>query len=169
MKDKRVAMEIYQNSNFIELHPTDKDIWAVNSMRQLYVCRDFKPKLSKNDQSISQLTFTPVNEIFNVMKAAIGNKHQAILKMVKKLDQELMISPLPNTFSDSTTLHETCIYQLSKNLTLSNCIQTLEFADLHIIDSLKINCIKFIMLNIVSFFCEGTRLSEQFSSLPIYL
>ena len=49
MKDKRVAMEIYQNSNFIELHPTEKDIWAVNSMRQLYVCRDFKPKLSKNE------------------------------------------------------------------------------------------------------------------------
>ena len=32
-EDKRIAMEIYQNSTFIELYPTDKDIWALNSMR----------------------------------------------------------------------------------------------------------------------------------------
>ena len=75
LQDKRIAIEIYSNSNFIELHPTDRDIWAVNSMRQLYVCRDFKSHLSKNDQSMSQLTFEPFNDISNVMKAAIGNKH----------------------------------------------------------------------------------------------
>jgi len=33
LKDKRIAIEIHSNSNFIELHPNDKDIWAVNSMR----------------------------------------------------------------------------------------------------------------------------------------
>jgi hypothetical protein len=45
----------------------------------------------------------------------------------------------------------------------------LEFADSYIIDELKINCLKFIMLNIVSFFSEGTKLGEKLSSLPIYL
>ena len=35
-------MELFANSNFIELYPTDKDIWAVNSLRQLLVCKDFK-------------------------------------------------------------------------------------------------------------------------------
>ena len=103
------------------------------------------------------------------MKAVIGNKHQAILKIVKKLDQELMIAPQPDKFTESTQLHSMCINQLSKDLTLTNCISMLEFADTHIIDELKINCIKFIMLNIVSFFCEGTKLCEQFSTLPIYL
>jgi hypothetical protein len=93
-QDKRVALEIHQNSNFIELHPTDKDIWAVNSMRQLYVCRDFASALSKNDQTMNLLEFLPVNDIFNVMKAAIGNKHQTIIKIVKRLDHDLMIRPL---------------------------------------------------------------------------
>ena len=103
------------------------------------------------------------------MKAAIGNKHQAILKIVKKLDQNLMTTPLPNTFLESTQLHEMCVSQISKDITLNNCVSLLEFADTYIIDELKINCLKFIMLNIVSFFCEGTKLSEQFSNLPIYL
>ena len=70
-QDKQIAIEIYQNSQFIELHPTDQDIWALNSMRQLSVCRDFKSKLSKNDS----IQFEPVNDISHVMKAAIGNKH----------------------------------------------------------------------------------------------
>jgi hypothetical protein len=29
------------------------------------------------------------------MKAAIGNKHQSIIKMVKTLDEELMIRVIP--------------------------------------------------------------------------
>ena len=94
LQDKRVATEVFNNSNFIELHPTDKDIWAVNTMRQLFVCRDFKSKLS----SKASLQFEPVNLIQNVMKAAIGNKQQLIIKMVKKLDQDLMFKPVPAKF-----------------------------------------------------------------------
>ena len=169
LQDKRIAIEIYSNSNFIELHPTDKDIWAVNSMRQLYVCRDFKSNLSKNDQSMSQLAFEPLNDISNVMKAAIGNKHQAIIKMVKKLDHDIMIRAIPEKFSESTDLSNLCVDELSKSITLDNCIELLEFADLYQVDELKINCIKFIMLNMVSFFSEGTKLSEKLLALPIYL
>ena len=55
-------------------------------MRQLSVCRDFKSKLTKNDS----IQFEPVNDVNHVLKAAIGNKHQAIIKIVKKLDQDLM-------------------------------------------------------------------------------
>jgi len=32
-QDKKLAIEIYPNSNFIELYPTESDIWAVNSLR----------------------------------------------------------------------------------------------------------------------------------------
>jgi len=118
---------------------------------------------------MSQLTFEPVNDISNVMKAAIGNKHQAIIKMVKKLDHDLMIRALPDTFSESTSLSNLCIDKLLKSITLANCIELLEFGDLYQIDELKINCIKFIMLNMVSFFSEGTKLSEKLLALPIYL
>lgn len=62
---------MYQKSNLIELYPTDKDLWGVNSMRQLLVCRDFKKKAMNN----GGIEFKPVNEIFNVMKASIGHKH----------------------------------------------------------------------------------------------
>lgn len=103
------------------------------------------------------------------MKAAIGNKHQAIIKMVKKLDHDLMIRNLPDKFTESTTLSSICIDQLSKSITLNNCLELLEFADLHQVDELKINCIKFIMLNYASFFSEGTKLNEQLLGLPIYL
>ena len=78
-------MELFASSNFIELYPTDKDIWAVNSLRQLLVCKDFK----KNNQ----IEFTPVNEVFNVMKAAMGNKHKVIVKIVKQLDESMVRDP----------------------------------------------------------------------------
>jgi hypothetical protein len=98
-------------------------------MRQLYICKDYLTKLSKNDQTHSKLIFTPVNEIFNVMKAAIGNKHQTIIKIVKKLDVDLMIRALPDRFSELIELSNTCIDNLSKSITLDNCIDILEFAD----------------------------------------
>ena len=34
---------------------------------------------------------------------------------------------------------------------------------------IKINCIKFIILNLVSFFAEGSKLNEKLLGLPIYL
>ena len=118
---------------------------------------------------MSQLTFEPVNDISNVMKAAIGNKHQAIIKMVKKLDHDLMIRAIPDKFNESTSLSSLCLDKVLKSISLANCIELLEFADLYQIDELKINCIKFIMLNMVSFFSEGTKLSEKLLALPIYL
>ena len=114
---------------------------------------------------MNQLEFLPVNDIFNVMKAAIGNKHQTIIKIVKRLDHDLMVRALP----EDSDLNAMMVNQLSRDITLDNCLELLEFADHHIIDELKINCIKFIMLNMVSFFSECTKLSEKFSQLPIYL
>jgi len=54
-------------------------------------------------------------------------------------------------------------------LTLENCIERLKLADMLLHDELKINCIKFIILNIVSFFAEGSKLNEKLLGLPIYL
>ena len=45
----------------------------------------------------------------------------------------------------------------------------LVFADTHLIEDLKVNCLKFISLNLVSFFSEGTKLSEKLIFLPLYL
>jgi hypothetical protein len=44
---------------------------------------------------VNILNFEPVNDIFNVMNAAIGNKHCAIIKIIKKLDFDLMIKAIP--------------------------------------------------------------------------
>ena len=108
---------------------------------------------------INTLNFEPINDIFNVMNAAIGDKHQAIIKIVKKLDHDLMIRAIPDKgFCESTTLSSICIDSLSKSITLDNCIKLLVFADFYIIDELKINCIKFITLNLISFFSEGSKL-----------
>lgn len=49
------------------------------------MCKDFKKH--------NQIEFTPVNEIFNVMKAAMGNKHQVIVKIVKQLDETMVRDP----------------------------------------------------------------------------
>lgn len=110
-----------------------------------------------------------MNDIFNVMNAAISDKHFAIIKIVKKLDFDLMIKAIPQKFCESTTLNGSCIDILSKQITLDNCIKLLLFSDTHIIDELKINCLKFITLNLVSFFSEGSKLQEQLIGLPIYL
>jgi hypothetical protein len=43
-----VAYEVYSGSKFIELHPTNKAIWAVNSLRQLLVCKgNFQTGMNK--------------------------------------------------------------------------------------------------------------------------
>lgn len=105
-QDKRFATEIYSNSNFIELYPTEKNIWALNSMRQLYYCKNYKNYLSKNDE----LTFAPVNDVSNVMKASITEKHQVIIKIVKKLDHDLMVRIIPeDRFSETVSLTDICI------------------------------------------------------------
>ena len=59
------------------------------------------------------------------MKAAIGDKHQAIIKMVKTLDQDLMMRDLPQKFSDFVSLSDTIVSQLSQSLTLDNCMELL--------------------------------------------
>mmetsp|Transcript_37533 Transcript_37533/g.57503 ORF Transcript_37533/g.57503 Transcript_37533/m.57503 type:complete len:340 (-) Transcript_37533:1980-2999(-) len=69
LQDKRIATEIYsQPQTFIELHPTERDLWAVNSMRQLFVCKDYKSKMPKGEQGSNggSIAFQPFNEILNV-------------------------------------------------------------------------------------------------------
>jgi hypothetical protein len=83
-----LALEVFPQSNFIELYPTDKDIWAVNSMRQLQVSKDFKKGTGQG-----LLQFTPVNDAFNVMRAGIGSKHQVAVKIVKQLDELMVRDP----------------------------------------------------------------------------
>jgi hypothetical protein len=51
--------------------------------------------------------------------------------------------------------------------TLENALQYLELSDHLIIDELKVNCLKFISLNIMSFL-EPSYL-DRLLSLPIYL
>jgi hypothetical protein len=99
------------------------------------------------------------------MKAAIGNKHQAIIKIVKKLDQNLMT----RNVSTEDDLSQLAVTEATNTITLDNCIDLLCFADHHIVDELKINCLKFIMLNLVSFFSDGTKLNDQLLRLPVYL
>jgi hypothetical protein len=60
-----------------------------------------------------------------------------------------------------------CIQQLSKEITLKNALELYEQADHLIIDELKVNCLKFISLNIVSFL-ESTYV-EKLLSIPVYL
>jgi hypothetical protein len=55
------------------------------------VCRDFKN---------TSVNFKPVNETFNVMKAAIGDKHQVVIKIVKQLDDLMVRDPfIPRSVS----------------------------------------------------------------------
>jgi hypothetical protein len=37
--DRKIASEVYNCSSFIELHPTANRIWAINSLRQLFLCQ----------------------------------------------------------------------------------------------------------------------------------
>ena len=36
------------------------------------------------------MEFQPVNSIFNVMKACMGDKHQVVIKIVKQLDSQMV-------------------------------------------------------------------------------
>jgi hypothetical protein len=64
-------------------------------------------------------------------------------------------------------LRDICLQQISLEIKLDNAIELFELADHLIMDELKINCLKFISLNLVSFL-ESTYL-ERLLSLPIYL
>lgn len=56
---------------------------------------------------------------------------------------------------------------LSKNLTVENAIDTYEKSDQVQVEELKVNCLKFIALNIVSFL-ESSHI-ERLMQLPVYL
>jgi hypothetical protein len=60
----------------------------VNSLRQLLVSRDFKQQIHHSHSA--KVCFEPVNDIFNVMKAAIGSKHQVVIKIIKQLDDKMV-------------------------------------------------------------------------------
>lgn len=56
---------------------------------------------------------------------------------------------------------------MSKSINLDNALKLYETADLLLIEELKINCLKFIALNIVSYL--ETSYIERLSQLPVYL
>jgi hypothetical protein len=64
-------------------------------------------------------------------------------------------------------LADHCVKVLSESLSIDNALDLLENADHNQLDELKINCLKFISLNIVSFL-EGNHL-QRFCMLPVYL
>lgn len=129
------------------------------------MCSDFKHHLTKNDSVV----FEPVNSISNVLAASISKKQLVAIKIVKRLDEDLMVRNTPSTFDESVTLADLMIKQVSDTVTLGNCIDLLYYADHYLIDELKINCLKFISLNIVSFFLEGSTYFEDMMTLPLYL
>lgn len=150
-----------------------------------------------------QLVFEPVNHVFNVMSACMGEKHNVVIKIVKELDstmvRDITVAPATETYqpeppldfldipkptfatsSEEETkidcvgteeympsLEDHCIRVLSESLSIDNALDTLESADLQQIDELKINTLKFISLNIVSFL-EGAQI-ERIYRLPVYL
>ncbi len=67
------------------------------------------------------------------------------------------------------TLSDLMVDRVSRDLTLSNCLEVLQFADLHQIEELKINALKFIGLNLHSLFADGSRTNDELIGLPIYL
>ncbi len=67
------------------------------------------------------------------------------------------------------SLTELCSAAVAKNMTLTTSLETLQFADLHQIEDLKINALKFISLNILSFFEEKALQSDLMLSIPSYL
>ena len=123
--DKVIAIEFLKNSPFIELFPSEKDIWALNSMRQLFVCQDFKQHLNKQ----GSVTFEPVNHISNVMTAAVSKKQIFAIKIVKLLDEELMTRKISNTFDSDVSLADILVKQATQRLTLNSCLDKLFFAD----------------------------------------
>ena len=78
--NRKIATEVFNGSSFIELHPTERSIWALNSLRQLFVCKgesfqELTECFKKSNQKAVQIQFEPINAIFNVMKACMGDKH----------------------------------------------------------------------------------------------
>ena len=63
-------------------------------------------------------------------------------------------------FQDQMELSQLAVTQLIKTITLDNCLDLLQVADHHIVDELKINCLKFILINLVSFFSEGSKFND---------
>ena len=65
------------------------------------------------------------------------------------------------------SLSDLCVKVLSESLSIDNALDLLENADHKQMDELKINALKFISLNIVSFL-EIAEL-ERIYKLPVYL
>lgn len=65
------------------------------------------------------------------------------------------------------SLKSLCVHLVSESLSLDTCINALVMADNMHIEELKINCLKFLSLNAVSFL--EPFLFAQLSEMPVYL
>jgi hypothetical protein len=69
--------------------------------------------------------------------------------------------------TDLPSLAALCVQSASLSLTIDKALDTLKIADRLQLEELKMNCLKFISLNIVTFLESG--LLERLTQLPVYL
>jgi hypothetical protein len=72
--DKKLANEVLQQTNFIELYPGRDGILGITNLRQVMLCKD---------PLATELAFEHYNSIFSVMNACVSTKHKVACKMVK--------------------------------------------------------------------------------------
>ena len=93
------------------------------------------------------------------MHACVSDKHQLVLRMTKQLDAQMTAQP--------HSLASLCSSQIQENLTVESAPESLKLAD-HLQDeALKTNILKFVSLNIVSYFDTGNV--QKLADLPVYL
>ena len=63
-------------------------------------------------------------------------------------------------------LSELCMSEVIAMLSFDNALKLYEIADLYILEELKVNCLKFISMNIISYLGEQP---EKVWALPVYL
>ena len=107
MYDKKIAYDFWDKESFIDVYPEHAEIYAINSKRQLFHC-------SSNFRSGSEIIkFKQVNKMYNVMKCAINNGTIIAMKLVKQLDQMMMIKRDPN---DELMLSDICLDIIAKSI-----------------------------------------------------
>jgi hypothetical protein len=66
------------------------------------------------------------------------------------------------------SLADICCDVVSRNLTIDSALKVFEDADAMLNEELKLNCMKFVALNVVSYLEQGPNF-EKLLSLPVYL
>jgi Regulator of chromosome condensation (RCC1) repeat len=149
-----IIKQLVCNEKLIDLKGNSSSIYGITCKQSLYAYKSSK-SLEEDFKGTQAIKLLPYNKIGRVAQLYCSQRHKCIIKAVNFLTKEML--PLP------TSLENMCILSLLESIGLENACELFSIADTINSDSLKVNCAKFISMNLVRVIIRSAILKQPSS------